>query len=277
MAKKHDCVVLSCDSLCVYKHIDIASAKPTLIERQGVKHFGLDVVKPNQKFDLFDFVKCYKKAKKFATKNKQNLAIVGGSGFYLKALTTGISVLPKPDKTTKQKIKASMLDTQECHRFLSSLDPGYMKKISANDHYRIEKAITIYHTTHQAPSKYFATNPPQPVSKDIKVFNLSIDKSILHTNIENRTAYMLKNGLLDEVVSLENRFDRDCQPMGSIGIKECMSYLDGDIDMFELQDTITQNTKALSKQQMTFNNSQFDDITTGDIEKLKKDIDNFVL
>ncbi len=222
-------------------------------------------------------MKCYKKAKRYAKKNKQNLAIVGGSGFYLKALTTGISILPKADKVAKQKIKASMLDTQECHRFLSSLDPNYIRKISTNDRYRIEKAIAIYHTTHQAPSRYFATNPPQPVSKDIKVFNLSIDKAVLHTNIENRTAGMLKHGLLDEAVSLENRFDRGCQPMGSIGIKECMSYLDGDIDMLELQDTITQNTKALAKQQMTYNSSQFDGITTGDIEKLKKDVGSFVL
>jgi tRNA dimethylallyltransferase len=261
----------------VYQGVDIASAKPTLKERQGIKHFALDVVKPNQKFDVFDFVYQYKKAKNFATKHDKNLVIVGGSGFYLKALTTGISVLPKIDKTNKQKIQKSIQDIQECHRFLKSLDPTYMQKISTNDHYRIEKAITIYYTTSQTPTEYFAINPQKPISKDITILNLTIDKTTLHQNIEKRTSVMLKDGLIDEVAKLEKKFDRVCQPMGSIGIKECLRYLDGDININELKTLINQNTKTLAKQQTTFNNSQFITHTSGDSSQLTKTINQIFL
>ncbi len=241
-----------------------------MLERQGVRHFGLDIVKANQKFDVIDFVKCYRQAKKYAIKKGKNLSIVGGTGFYLKALTTGISQLPKIDKKTKIQIAKSIQNIQKCYEFLQTTDPQYMDKISIKDDYRIEKAITIYHLSGQTPSEYFENNPQAPVSKDIKIFNLTINKTQLHKNIEKRTTNMLQYGLIDEVIALENRFHRGCQSMGSIGIKECLSYLDGDINIVELKALIIQNTKNLAKQQKTFNNSQFINTVCGDRVKLTK-------
>jgi len=94
LAHKLNAIILSLDSLAIYKHIDIASAKPTLKERDNIKHFGIDIIYPNQSFDVIEYIKIYKQAKLYAQKHNKNLIIVGGSGFYLKTLLQGIVVFP---------------------------------------------------------------------------------------------------------------------------------------------------------------------------------------
>ena len=91
LAHKTNSIILSLDSLSVYKEIDVASAKPTKEERGDIIHFGINEVFPNEEFDVIQFINCYKKAKKFAQQNNKNLIIVGGTGFYLKSLIEGIS------------------------------------------------------------------------------------------------------------------------------------------------------------------------------------------
>ena len=128
-------VILSLDSLCVYKDIEIASAKPTLEERGDIIHFGIDEVYPNEEFDVIKFIELYKKAKDYAISNDKNLIIVGGTGFYLKALIDGLS----QGVDSKTKLDISPL---EAYELLYSIDKEYMGKIEKNDRYRIEKAYS---------------------------------------------------------------------------------------------------------------------------------------
>ncbi len=274
VAKKYNCIVLSLDSLSVYKDIDIASAKPTLEEREGIRHFGIDEIYPNEPFDVTLFIKLYKKALHFAKENDKNLIIVGGSSFYLKSLIGGISPLPDISQETKEKTDKFLSDLQYAYGFLYNIDPLYMSKIKPNDTYRIEKALNIYFATETKPSDHFEINPPIPViTENLPIFEIDMPRDILRERIKQRTKKMVKAGLIEEVKMLENKYTRVPNPMKAIGIKETLKFLDGKLTKDELIEQISTHTAQLAKRQTTFNRTQFKEkilIKNDDIEIFEK-------
>ncbi|MCG3674436.1 tRNA (adenosine(37)-N6)-dimethylallyltransferase MiaA [Aliarcobacter butzleri] len=265
IASKTNSIILSLDSLCVYKEIDIVSAKPTLEERGEILHFGIDEVYPNIEFDVVCFIELYKKAKEYALKNDKNLIIVGGTGFYLKALIDGLSL----GIETKIKLDISVA---EAYDLLYSLDEVYMKKIEKNDKYRVEKAYAIYKQTGLTPTLYFEKNPKVPLAKDLKIFEILWEKEELKKRVASRTNTMIKSGLIDEIIYLERKYTRAPNCMSSIGIVETFEYLDGKLSKEELEEKISQNTMKLAKRQNTFNKGQFLNKTSNIIDNLNSDI-----
>lgn len=265
IANKTNSIILSLDSLCVYKEIEIASAKPTLKERGNIIHFGIDEVYPNEEFDVIKFIELYKKAKDYAIKNDKNLIIVGGTGFYLKALIDGLS------KGIETKIKLD-IPQQDAYDLLYEIDKEYMQKIEKNDRYRIEKAYSIYKQTGLSPTSYFEKNPKIALAKDLKIFEILWDKEELKNRISQRTKIMINSGLIDEVIFLEKKYTRSPNCMASIGILETLEYLDGKLSKQELEEKISANTAKLAKRQNTFNKGQFLDKTSNIIENLNSDI-----
>ena len=265
LAEKTNSIILSLDSLCVYKDIEIASAKPTLEERGDIIHFGIDEVFPNEEFDVIKFIELYKKSRDYALKNDKNLIIVGGTGFYLKALIDGLS------QGIDSKIKLDISST-EAYDLLYEIDKDYMRKIKKNDRYRIEKAYAIYKQTGLIPSEYFEKNQKNPIAKDLKIFEILWDKEELKNRISKRTKIMINSGLIDEVIFLEKKYTRAPNCMASIGIIETLEYLDGKLTKQQLEEKISLNTVKLAKRQNTFNKGQFLDKTSNIIENLNSDI-----
>ncbi len=265
IANKTNSIILSLDSLCVYKEIEIASAKPTIKERGNIIHFGIDEIFPNEEFDVIKFIELYKKAKDYAIKNDKNLIIVGGTGFYLKALIEGLSL----GIETKIKLDISQ---NEAYELLYSIDKKYMQKIEKNDRYRIEKAYSIYKQTGLSPTSYFEKNPKIAVAKDLKIFEILWEKEELKNRISQRTKIMVNSGLIDEVIFLEKKYSREPNCMASIGIIETLEYLDGKLTKQELEEKISLNTAKLAKRQNTFNKGQFPNKTSNIIKNLNSDI-----
>ena len=265
IANKTNSIILSLDSLCVYKEIDIASAKPTKIERGDIVHFGIDEVFPNEKFDVIEFLNLYKNAKEYAEKNMKNLIIVGGTGFYLKALVDGISDGLKENTN----LDMSLNDT---YNLLYSLDKEYMQKIEPNDKYRVEKAYSIYKQSGLTPSEYFLKNPKIALSPNLPIFEILWEKDELINRISLRTKQMIKSGLIDEIIYLEKKYTRGPNCMSSIGIVETLEYLDGKISKQELEDKIIQNSLKLAKRQNTFNKGQFTNRVSNIIPSLNSEI-----
>lgn len=265
IANKTNSIILSLDSLCVYKEIDIASAKPTKIERGDIVHFGIDEVFPNEKFDVIEFLNLYKNAKEYAEKNMKNLIIVGGTGFYLKALVDGISDGLKENTN----LDMSLNDT---YNLLYSLDKEYMQKIEPNDKYRVEKAYSIYKQSGLTPSEYFLKNPKIALSPNLPIFEILWEKDELTNRISLRTKQMIKSGLIDETIYLEKKYTRAPNCMSSIGIVETLEYLDGKISKQELEDKIIQNSLKLAKRQNTFNKGQFTNRVSNIIPSLNSEI-----
>ena len=163
LASEFNGVILSLDSLCIYKFIDIASAKPTADELASVPHFGVNLLMPDEHFDVGMFFEVYKTAREFAQKNGKNLFITGGSGFYLKALLSGLT--PK-----FERVKSGLSNAQ-IYELVSSLDPEFAAKFSANDTYRLQKWFDIYSFLrssgrNDAVSAYLRENTLAPVASN---------------------------------------------------------------------------------------------------------------
>ena len=253
--------ILSLDSLSIYKEVDIASAKPSKDELSLVKHYGIDEIYPNEKFDVNKFINIYKKIQ------HDKIIIVGGTGFYLKAMIEGISTMPKISEEIKQKAKKGNYET------LKRIDPAFAAKISPNDSYRIQKGLEIFYATSTPPTQYFKLNPPKPVLPDIPIFEIEVKRDVLRERIKKRTEKMFKNGLIDEVAYLEKKYrDRRLPALKAIGVKEVLDYFNGKYDYESLKEKIITNTARLAKRQQIFNKTQFKNKISAPLEKLEEKI-----
>jgi len=271
LAHKLDAYILSLDSLALYKKIDIASAKPTPIEQEGIKHFGIDIISVDEPFNVAIFTKLYQRVYARCIKEGKNLIIVGGTSFYLKMLMQGVSQIPTISKSTKEKTKIHLQSLTDSYALLCSVDSTYMSKIAPQDSYRIEKALHIYLETSLAPTEYFRQNPPKPIiTNPLELYQIVWQREILRKRITLRTKQMMQDGLIDEVSALEFEYGRRPNAMKSIGIKETLAYLDGIYNKKLLLQKISTNTARLAKRQNTFNNGQFKDVTKGSVEELER-------
>ena len=270
IAKKIDAYILSIDSLSIYKEIDIVSAKPEKKELEEIKHFGIDVLYPNEYFSVNIFIKLYKEVLSTCKRDKKNLIIVGGTSFYLKSLIEGLSEIPKITKESALHVEKKLSNLQECYDFLYALDAEYMKNISHSDRYRIEKALLIYEASKLTPSEWFRANPPKPTIENLPIYNIEVDREILRQRIKKRTEKMFEIGLIDEVCRLEQRYTRLPHSMNSIGIVEVLEYLDGKVTLLEMLENISTHTAQLAKRQQTFNRTQFEHVVSAPLEELEK-------
>jgi len=262
-ALKYGYEILSLDSLSIYKEVNIASAKPSKEELDLVKHYGINEIYPNEKFDVMKFIEIYEKLK------DKKIIIVGGTSFYLKAMLTGISQMPKVSEEVKKE--ALKYDWE----FLNKIDSEYASKIKPQDSYRVSKAIEIYLATNQPPLIYFKENPPKPIIENCKIYEIAVDRTILRERISKRTEKMLQIGLIDEVSYLEAKYrDRTLPVLKAIGIKEVLDYFNGTYDKKLLQEKIIINTARLAKRQQTFNKTQFSNKISLPLDELRKKLLN---
>ena len=268
LAHEHNAILLSIDSLSIYKEIDIASAKPSKDERDGAIHFGIDVLSPNENASVFTFIDEYRRASSYAKVHNKNLIIVGGSSFYLKSMLEGLSYIPPITDETKSITTQMLYDLEKSHHFLAQIDPVTMGKITPNDTYRIEKMLHLYLQTNTPPSQWFYEHPPTPIIQECPIVNIHIDRTRLRERIALRTHQMIQSGLIDEVAKLEQRYGRAPNSMKAIGILETLEFLDGKISQHDLEEAIITHTSQLAKRQQTFNTHQFQLYASEATEKL---------
>ncbi len=268
-AQKLDAYILSIDSLSIYKEIDIVSAKPSKSELNEVKHFGINEIYPDQYFSVDIFIDLYKKVKKICINENKNLIIVGGTSFYLKSLVNGLSTLPIINDAVKKEVAISLNELERSYEMLLKLDEKYMQKIAPTDSYRIEKALLIYKASGKTPSDWFEINPPISIIENLKVFNIAVDRGILRSRIKDRTSKMFDLGLIDEVCYLEQKYTREPNSMGAIGIVEVLDYLDAKSTKEQMLELISIHTAQLAKRQQTFNKTQFKNIISAPLEELE--------
>ncbi|MCO5143088.1 MAG: tRNA (adenosine(37)-N6)-dimethylallyltransferase MiaA [Oligoflexia bacterium] len=261
--KKHqlNSEILSADSIAVYKGFDIGSSKPSKDDLKKVPHHLVNILRAEEEYTAADFSR---EASSIIQKNFANKSIpiiTGGTGFYLKALLKGVVANETSEDTEEaKKIKTALEDIGKKEGFsllydkLKSLDPEATIKIHQNDHYRIVRAlqaIEIY------GEKWSVLNQKQREQeyryKNFRLFCLLTEKETLLKRIQNRTTKMLSDGLIEEVQQLLNSgISKSLKPMMSVGYKEVVQYLDGQISLPECQDLIVRNTMHLAKQQMTW-------------------------
>ncbi|MGN8486316.1 tRNA (adenosine(37)-N6)-dimethylallyltransferase MiaA [Helicobacter pylori] len=267
LAQELDAEIFSLDSLSIYKDINIASAKPSLKERKNIRHYALDYLNIDEKNNAPLFKTLLEDAIKVS--QKEILLIVGGSSFYLKSILEGLSDTPKISGEEVVKIEREISALADPYAFLKSIDPTIAFKIHPNDTYRIRKALEIFYATHTPPSEYFKANPKKPFGHAISLFALSIEKNALANNIKQRTKNMLHSGLIEEIKALYAKYPKNSQPFKAIGVKESVLFLEKQLTLKELEETIISNTIKLAKRQNTFNKTQFNNLYMGSVEEVR--------
>jgi len=270
LADRYNAIILSIDSLSIYKEIDIASAKPSKEERSRAPHFGIDLLSPDQNASVFTFIDEYRRAREYASRHSKNIIIVGGSSFYLKSMIDGLSYVPEITDETRHETAKLLLNIESAHALLSQVDPITMDKIQSTDRYRIEKMLHLYLQTQTPPSEWFRAHPPHPIIEECPVLDLKIERNILRERIAMRTEKMIASGLIDEVAALEKSYGRSPNSMKAIGIIETLAYLDGKISKSSLAEQITTHTAQLAKRQQTFNANQFILAASGSSDQLEE-------
>lgn len=274
IAAKYGAYILSLDSLALYKEVDIASAKPSKKELDMTTHFGIDILYPNEAFNAVMFMDEYEKAKKAAFKDGKHLVVVGGSSFYLKSMMEGLSDMPTISAETRDRaLETVKSNIDGAYRLLREIDPVFADGIKSADSYRIGRGLEIFFEFGRPASELFASLPKKKVADSLSIYEISVDRAELKENIKLRTAKMFETGLLEEAVYLSGKYGKDTKPMGSIGLKEAMQYIGGEVDRAECEELLNIHTWQLAKRQMTFNKSQLNTVFSGCKESVQKEIE----
>lgn len=242
LAKSVNAVILSLDSMCIYKELNIINAKPDSKMLDEVKYFGINLISVKDDFNVALFFNEYQNALNYAKEHNQNLIITGGTGFYLKALLDGLS--PKIDDINHD------LSLDEIYDLMQKIDKNC--KINKNDKYRLNKWYSIYKTTNEIPSEWQKANTNKGMISEITIFDLLWDKDELNKRIVLRTKAMLKMGAISEVLELFKEY-KNLKALNSIGAKEIIQNHLGLIKDEDLCEMISIHTRQFAKRQRTFN------------------------
>jgi len=254
------CEFVCADSVTVYRGLDLGAAKPTKDDQAEFRHHLIDVADPNDSFTAGDFVRLALPAIVGIHARGAVALVVGGTGFYLRALLRGMASNEKEDHEAaaairkKLEARAATEGWEILHREVIRLDPGSIATVHANDHYRVLRAL-------QAMELY--GKPWSELNRiaraasfrfpGTRFFCLEMDREVLRARIAERSRAMLEAGLLEEVQGLINAgVPPEAKPLQSVGYKECVDTLSGRESADTLCERITQSTSRLGKQQRTW-------------------------
>ena len=264
--KSQSPIIINFDSLLFYKELNIGTAKPTLKEQGGIEHEMIGIVSAKKELNAADYIKKTLPLINQYLENKREVILVGGSAFYIRALIKGMYDSPTTPLEIKKEVE-DLFKTQGIdgiRNILEIKDPPSYKQLHENDHYRNIRALEHFLTTGSPFSKQkeaFDKNEPYNFSKiihnwDIEHIYLEIEKEKHWKIMEERASLMVKSGLIKEVQSILNLgFDGSEKPLKSIGYKETISFIHGDISTHsDLIERIYLSTRKLAKAQKTFFN-----------------------
>ena len=248
--------IISADSMQVYQYMDIGSAKIRRDEIDGVPHYLVDVLKPEEEFHVVRFQEMAKEAMEKIYANNHIPVVVGGTGFYIQALLYDIDF-------TESDSDASYRSELECyanehgvnalHEKLRAIDPESADSIHANNVKRVIRALEYYHLTGEKISVHNAREREKESPYDYRYFVLNDKRDHLYRRIDLRVDQMMEEGLLQEVKRLkEMGYHRGMVSMQGLGYKEILSYLDGEISLDEAVYEIKRDTRHFAKRQITW-------------------------
>ena len=257
LAKETGGEIISADSMQVYRHMDIGSAKITKEEMDGVSHYLVDVLEPEEEFNVVRFQQMAKEAaEKIWEKGKIPL-VVGGTGFYIQALLYDIDFTENDgDESYRRQLEQKASDEEgasELYEMLKTVDSKAAQEIHPRNIKRIIRALEFYHQTGKKISEHNETQRQKESPYNYAYFVLTDERSRLYERIDQRVDLMMEQGLLDEVRYLKERGVRkDSTAMQGLGYKELYAYLEGEYPLDEAVRIIKRDTRHFAKRQLTW-------------------------
>ncbi len=256
LAKTLDTGIISADSMQVYKHMDIGSAKITPEEMCGVPHALIDVYEPDEPFHVVQFQQDAKAAMEALWAENKLPLIVGGTGFYIQALLYDVDFTKEDaDLTLRQTYEnlAATEGAQALHERLAKVDPQAAAQIHANNIKRVIRALEFYEKTGTPISAHNEAERAKQSPYGFAYFVLTDRREHLYERIDARVDAMMEQGLLDEVKKLRDMgYTRDMVSMQGLGYKELLAYLDGECTLDEAVYIIKRDTRHFAKRQLTW-------------------------
>jgi tRNA dimethylallyltransferase len=247
--------VVSCDSLQVYRGLDIGSAKATAAERREVPHHLIDVIEPDAPFSAADYGRLARKACADIVARGRIPIVAGGTGLYLRALTEGLFDGPSRDEPLRRRLEglADRFGTSRLHRVLGRRDPVAARRIEPNDRVRLIRALEVLRSTGRPISAHHADDTSPLPGFEVMVLGLAPERALLRTRIEARTTEMFERGLLEEVRGLLSRgYGPALRPLQAIGYRQAVAVLRGVTDEGSARRDMVTATMRYAKRQMTW-------------------------
>lgn len=257
LAKETGGEIISADSMQVYRHMDIGSAKITKEEMEGVPHYLVDVLEPEEEFNVVRFQQMAKEAAERIWKKGKIPLVVGGTGFYIQALLYDIDFTENDgDESYRRQLERKASDEEgasELYEILKTVDPKAAQEIHPRNIKRIIRALEFYHQTGKKISEHNETQRQKESPYNYAYFVLTDERSRLYERIDRRVDLMMEQGLLDEVRYLKERGVRkDSTAMQGLGYKELYAYLEGEYPLDEAVRIIKRDTRHFAKRQLTW-------------------------
>lgn len=255
LAKKIDGEIISCDSMQIYKDMNIGTAKVTENEMQGIKHYLVDWVSPDTRYSVADYkIDAEKAIENIISKGKIPI-IVGGTGLYVDSLIYGIEYPEiEFDEEYRRKLEkeADEDGLENLYNKAKEIDEQAMQKISINDRKRIIRVLEIYHATGKNKTEQEIESRKKEVKYDYKIFAINMDREKLYERINLRVDKMIEKGLIKEVENLQKKYKHFPTAMQGLGYKEVVEYLQNEITKDEMIEKIKQESRRYAKRQLTW-------------------------
>lgn len=248
--------IISADSMQIYKHMDIGSAKIRPEEMDGIPHYLIDELEPDEEFHVVRFQQMAKEAlNKIYAKEKIPI-VVGGTGFYIQALLYDIDFTESNEDASYRNSLEEIATTKGAeylHAMLREVDPESADSIHANNVKRVIRALEFYHQTGEKISNHNEQEHQKESPYDFCYFVLNDDRNLLYDRINKRIDLMLEDGLVEEVKRLKDSgYTKDMVSMQGLGYKEILDYLNGECSLEDAIYILKRDTRHFAKRQLTW-------------------------
>lgn len=252
LAKKFDGEVISCDSMQIYRHLNVGTAKISESETQGVPHHMIDVAEPDEEYSVWEYSKAAKAAIDDISSRGKLPVVAGGTGLYIESLIYPLNFAVNKDEEVRDRLRKELetLGAEALHERLEKADPEDAAKIHPNNVKRLIRALEILELSGGAKPKEELREPQY----DVCLIALDVPREELYKRINARVERMFAAGLEKEIsdVLAQGLADRNSQSMQAIGYKEFFDMFDGKCDIGEVKERIKQNTRRYAKRQISW-------------------------
>lgn len=255
LAKNINGEIISADSMQIYKDMNIGTAKPTVEEMDGIKHYLIDCVSPSVRYSVADFKKDATNAIEDILKKGKTPIVVGGTGLYIDSLIYGIDY---NEMQVDLEYRAYLENLAEekgleyLYDLAKNIDEQAMSKISVNDKKRICRVLEVYKSTGKTKTELEKVSRQKDVKYDFKVFAIDMERQILYDRINKRVDLMIDAGLIDEVNNLIKKYPDMPTAMQGLGYKEVVQYFEKKCTKEEMIEKIKQESRRYAKRQLTW-------------------------
>jgi len=254
LAKQNGWEIISADSRQVYRHLDIATAKPSLAERAIVPHHFIDIRNPDEIYSAGEFAREARAKISEILAGGQTPLVVGGSGLYIRALSEGFFEPAISNRRFQRelKLRAKQVGGAAIHAELARVDAAMAARLHPNDVHRIARALEVYYSSGK-PLSEFWQNQPSQVNFEFLFIGLTMPRQQLYERIDRRVDAMKEQGLIDECRRLlEMGYTAELNALQTVGYKEVFAFLSGQMDQRQMVEQIKQHTRNYAKRQMTW-------------------------